>query len=204
MVRQRRERDLEVQDLHRDTDDARSSSPESSTSSMPQLHRQTVATTESIATSANHSQGHTTALPPISHKTSLLSLELPPLLSSSTPRPQTVSHHHHRPLLPPFRETVLTHQSSQQALPALSHLQLSAAQHRLKFSSGSRKYSPSSSHVQQPLVMGMLGSGLSITSELTQIEHTRNLRQLALLAEQVDSIFRLYYVHCVTLTARSV
>ena len=183
-MRQRRERDLQIQDLHRDTpDDARNNSPESSISLIPQLHHQTIPTTESVAMSTNHSQSHTTALPPISHET-------PSLPSTSTPCPQPISHHRHHPLLPPFRGTAPTHQLSQQALPTLPHsniMQLSSAQHHSKFSSSStsRRYDPSSSHVQQPLVMGMMGSGHSITSELAQIEHTRNLRQLALLAEQV-------------------
>ena len=112
------------------------------------------------------------------HDTSLTSLDSHPLLSSSAPvqianrgRPQ---------------------QHRGGGLGAKLH-----ASHRLNYSStaSSRRYSPASSpaHSQQlPLVMSMLGSGCqSAQSDLKQIEHIRNLRQLALLAEQVSDIFSL-------------
>ena len=62
--------------------------------------------------------------------------------------------------------------------------------HHTKSSGSGRRYSPVSSPThsgaRQPTVMmGTLGSDRSFKSEMAQIERTRNIRQLALLAEQV-------------------
>ena len=119
----------------------------------------------------------TTTLPPISqhHHTSLTSLDSHPLLSSSAPV-QIANHGRHQ-------------QHRGGGLGGKLH-----ALHRLNYSSttSSRQYSPASSpaHFQQlPLVMTMLGSGRqSVQSDLKQIEYIRNLRQLALLAEQVSDL----------------
>ena len=110
------------------------------------------------------------------HDTSLTSLDSHTLLSSSAPV-QIANHGHHQ-------------QHRGGGLGAKLH-----ASHRLNYSStaSSRRYSPASSpaHSQQlPLVMSMLGPGhQSAQSDLKQIEYIRNLRQLALLAEQVSDIF---------------
>ena len=126
---------------------------------------------------ADHDQSHniTTTLLPISqHHASLTSLDSHPLLSSSAPvqiANQGHQHHHGGGLS--------------------TKLHLSGA-HRLGYSTASRRYSPTSSpaHSQQlPLTVSMLGSGRqSVKSELKRIEYIRNLRQLALLAEQVSTV----------------
>ena len=123
----------------------------------------------------SHDATTTTTLPPISQHhaslTSCMSLDSHPLLSSSASvQIANQGRHHHRGV----------------GLGAKLHV--SGAQ-RLNYSSTGRQYSPASSpaHSQQlPLVTSMLGSGRqSVQSELKQIEYIRNLRQLALLAEQV-------------------
>ena len=131
------------------------------------------------AADSNHTHDTTTTyLPPISqhHHASLTSLDSHPLLSSSAPV-QIVNHGHNG------------HHRGGGGLGAKLH---KSGAHRLNYSgtsTTSRRYSPASSpaHSQQlPLVMSMLGSGRqSVQSELKQIEYIRNLRQLALLAEQV-------------------
>lgn len=171
-----------LQDLHavaRDTHDDAHSTSESCTS--PQLY---LPTSESVAIAAN--QNHTT-LPPISlHEVRLSSLEPRPLLSSSAPTQPTSLGHHHQATQGP------TLQLSQQ----LHHpkLHVSAAQHHSNYSSA-RRYSPASSpaHSQQAMAISMLGSGRSVKSELAQIEHTRSIRQLALLAEKVRLICELVW-----------
>ena len=125
-----------------------------------------------------HDTTTSTTLPPISqhHHASLTSLDSHPLLSSSAPV-QIANHGRHQ-------------QHRGGGLGAKLH-----ASHRLNYSStaSSRRYSPASSpaHSQQlPLVMSMLGPGRqSAQSDLKQIEYIRNLRQLALLAEQVSDLF---------------
>ena len=115
----------------------------------------------------------TTTLPPTSQRhASLTSLDSRSLLSSSAPV-QIVNqgHQYHR------------------GGGLGAKLRLSGA-HRLSYSTTSRRYSPASSpaHSQHlPLAVSMLGSGRqSVQSGLKQIEYIRNLRQLALLAEQVS------------------
>ena len=125
-----------------------------------------------------HDTTTSTTLPPISqhHHASLTSLDTHPLLSSSAP--VQIANHGRR------------QQHRGGGLGAKLH-----ASHRLNYSStaSSRRYSPASSpaHSQQlPLVMSMLGPGhQSAQSDLKQIEYIRNLRQLALLVEQVSDLF---------------
>ena len=132
-------------------------------------------TSDSMAVpTVDHNQPHSTAtttLPPISHRhASLTSLDSYPLLSSSAPVQITNQTHQHRGGLG-------------------AKLHVSGAHYRSSYSN-SKRYSPASSpsHSQHPMVMSMLGSGRqSVQSELAQIEHSRNLRQLALLAEQVSA-----------------
>ena len=131
------------------------------------------------AADSNHTHDTaTTYLPPISQHqhASLTSLDSHPLLSSSAPV-QIVNHGHNG------------HHRGGGGLGAKLY---KSGAHNLNYSgtsTTSRRYSPASSsaHSQQlPLVMSMLGSGRqSVQSELKQIEYIRNLRQLALLAEQV-------------------
>ena len=123
---------------------------------------------------SNHTHDTTTTntLPPISqHRASLTSLDLHPLLSSSAP------------------VQIANHGRPHRRGGGLGTKLHTSGAHHLNYSSTSRRYSPASSpaHSQQlPLMTSMLGSGRqSVQSELKQIEYIRNLRQLALLAEQV-------------------
>ena len=189
LARQRRERGIHTVARLSPDDDAVSLT-ESSVSS-PQ-HELTVlpTSTDSAPVSTHHSL-HTTFLPPLSlHQANISSLEPHPLLSSTAIPHQpaaSISLHQtdvHRTTQAPSPTPQLTQQ------PLLAQkVPMSAVQYRTKYSSSGRRHSPASSptHSQQrlPMLSGMLGSSRLFKSELTQIEHTRNLRQLALLAEQV-------------------
>ena len=181
LARRKREEGIyDLQSSARDLpDDDGRTSPDSFTLPQPS---QPVPTSKPMSVAAT--QDHMTTLPPLSlHQASCSSLEFLPLLSSSAPpQPTTVplpSHHHDDRPTPPTTSLQLSHSLR------LSHA--STLQHSNLGNTG-RRYSPASSPTHSfrpPLTMGMLGSGRSFKRELAHIEQARNMRQLALLAEQV-------------------
>ena len=126
-------------------------------------------------TDCNHTHNHTHntsafTLPPISqHHASIASLDLSPLLSSSAHVQLTNKAHQRQPHRHKGQLAMKMHQSGGNP-------------------STSRRYSPASSP-SHPLVLSRSECcRLSVQSELAQIEYCRNMRRLALLAEQVQTI----------------